>query len=236
LSNLADSIFDSCLGWMQHLLSESCLLCGGSGQALCVACEKGLPWLPRERCRICALPVFGGSTCGSCLARPPAFDRVTALFSYDYPVDAMIHAFKYGGELVYARVYGQALARVVSGDVDMVIPMPLSAERLAHRGFNQARELAVHAAARWQTPVIATACRRIADTVPQAALPWKERARNVRRAFVCDADVRGKRVAVVDDVLTTGATLNELAKNLKRAGAAEVHGWVIARALPKSPH
>jgi predicted amidophosphoribosyltransferase len=70
------------------------------------------------------------------------------------------------------------------------------------------------------------------DTPPQAALPWKERAKNVRRAFVCDADLTGQRIAVVDDVLTTGATLNELARCLKKAGAASVTGWVVARTLP----
>jgi ComF family protein len=109
--------------------------------------------------------------------------------------------------------------------------MPLAAARLRERGFNQAQELARRIGRALALPVMSNACRKVADTLPQAALRWTERARNVRGAFVCDADLSGKRVAIVDDVLTTGATLNELAKNIKRAGAAQVHGWVVARTL-----
>jgi predicted amidophosphoribosyltransferase len=83
------------------------------------------------------------------------------------------------------------------------------------------------------TPLLPRACRKVIETPPQAALPWKERAKNVRRAFVCDADLRGARVAVVDDVMTTGATMNELARVLRKAGAVEVTGWVVARTLPR---
>jgi predicted amidophosphoribosyltransferase len=109
--------------------------------------------------------------------------------------------------------------------------MPLAAGRLRERGFNQAQELARLAGRRLGVRVFAHACRKVADTAPQAALPWKERARNVRGAFVCDADLTGLSVAVVDDVITTGATLNELARNLKRAGAVQVSGWAVARTL-----
>jgi predicted amidophosphoribosyltransferase len=109
--------------------------------------------------------------------------------------------------------------------------MPLSAARLRERGFNQAQELARYVGRTLGVRVLERACRKIADTVPQAALPWGERARNVRRAFVCDADLSGLRIAIVDDVITTGATLNELARNLKHAGAVHVSGWFVARTL-----
>jgi ComF family protein len=154
---------------------------------------------------------------------------VVAPFRYQYPLDALIRAYKYGGRLAYARLFGGALAAETIPEVEAVVPMPLAPRRLAERGFNQALEIARAAADAAALPLLPFACRKVVETAPQAALPWKERARNVRRAFVCDADLRGKRVAVVDDVLTTGATLNELARVLRKAGAVEVVGWVVAR-------
>ncbi len=185
---------------------------------------------------MCALPIASGNVCGACLDHPPRFDRATAVFAYSFPVDALVHAFKYGGNLLIARVLGHALGLAVAGEcMDVIIPMPLSAERLRSRGFNQAHEIARRVGSVTGIPVTAALCRKVVDTQPQAALPWKERARNVRGAFVCDADLNGKKVAVIDDVMTTGSTLNELARNLKRAGAVEVRGWTVARALKQDP-
>lgn len=220
---------------MQSLLPLSCLLCGApSGAAMiCAACETDLPWLPRDRCTVCALPLASGAVCGQCLQRPPRFDRVVAVFAYRFPVDALIHAFKYGRRLALARALGETLAQTVASDVDAIVPMPLAPQRLAERGFNQALEIARVIARRAGIPLAVHACRKVVETPPQAALPWKERAKNVRRAFVCDADLSGQRIAVVDDVLTTGATLNELARVLRKAGAREISGWVVARTLPR---
>lgn len=220
---------------MQPLVPQSCLLCGApSGVAqLCAGCEADLPWLPRNRCAVCALPLPSGTVCGPCLRRPPRFDRVTAVFAYRFPVDALIQAFKYGGRLPLARVLGEALARTVARDVEAIVPMPLAPGRLAERGFNQALEIARAVARRTGLPLLPFACRKLVETPPQAALPWKERAKNVRRAFACDANLTGRRIAVVDDVLTTGATLNELARVLRKAGAREISGWVVARTLPR---
>ncbi len=111
--------------------------------------------------------------------------------------------------------------------------MPLGPARLGERGFNQALELARVASRLTNTPLTANACRRAHDRPPQAMLPWRERAKNIRGAFVYNADLSGLRVAVVDDVMTTGATLNELARNLRKAGAAEIRGWMVARTLPR---
>jgi ComF family protein len=198
---------------------------------LCAPCTADLPWLPRARCAVCALPLASGAVCGACIARPPRFDRVDAPFAYRYPVAPLIHALKYGGRLALARTLGEALAQAVPRDADAIVPMPLARGRLAERGFNQALEIARVVAARTGIPLARDAARKVVDTPPQAALPWKERARNVRRAFVCDADLSGLRIAVVDDVLTTGATLEALARVLRRAGAAGVAGWVVARTL-----
>ena len=189
--------------------------------------------MPRNRCEVCALPLATGAVCGACLERPPRFDRVDAVFAYHFPVDALILAYKYGGRLALARGLGELLAQSVVRDADAIVAMPLAPGRLAGRGFNQAHEIARVVAARIGIPLLASACRKVVDTPPQAALPWQERAKNVRRAFVCDADLKKKRIAVVDDVLTTGATLNELARVLRKAGATEVRGWVVSRTLPR---
>ena len=179
------------------------------------------------------MPLASGALCGACLDHPPRFDRVEAVFAYRFPVDALIHAYKYGGRLALARPLGEMLVERVARDVDVIVPMPLSRGRLAERGFNQALEVARVTTTLTGVRLLPGACRKVADTRPQAALPWKERAKNVRRAFVCDANLDGMRVAVVDDVLTTGATLNELAGVLRKAGAASVTGWIVARTLPR---
>jgi ComF family protein len=231
LSNSTLKFLNQCLNFGRSLLPQSCQLCGADGTLapVCAACWADLPWLPSRCCTICAVPLASGSVCGACLDRPPRFERVEAAFRYDYPLDALIHAYKYGGRLALARPLGAALAQQVARDVDVIVPMPLARERLAERGFNQALEIARVVAADTRIAILPHACRKVADTRPQATLPWKERAKNVRRAFVCDADLAGQQVAVVDDVLTTGATLNELARVLLRAGAASVRGWVVAR-------
>ena len=224
---------NGCLRFARAHWPQACVLCGAeaAGSTLCAPCAADLPWLPRSRCAVCALPIASGGVCGACSTRPPAFDRVEAPFAYSFPVAGLIHALKYGGRLALARTLGEALAQAVSGDVDAIVPMPLARGRLAERGFNQALEIARVVAAHTGIPLLRDAVRKVVETPPQAALPWKERARNVRRAFACDADLAGMRVAVVDDVLTTGATLGELARTLKSAGAAGVAGWVVARTL-----
>ena len=169
--------------------------------------------------------------CGSCLEHPPRYDCASAPYAYAFPIDALILAFKYGGTLSIAPLLASRLGSAADVAVDAIIPMPLASGRLRERGFNQAQELARLAGRRLGLPVLARACRKVADTRPQAALPWNERASNVRGAFVCDADLTGMKVAIVDDVMTTGATLDELSKNLKRAGAVHVSCWVVARTL-----
>jgi len=219
----------------RRLLPQACVLCGADSgdEQVCPPCDAELPRLAGGCCAICALPLASGAVCGACLDDPPRYARVVVPFSYGYPLDALIRAYKYGGRLAHARLFGTALAAVATGSVDIIVAMPLSAARLAERGFNQALEIARVVAGATRIPLAPLACRKVVDTAPQAALPWKERARNVRRAFVCDADLTGRRVAVVDDVLTTGATLNELARVLRKAGAVEVQGWVVARTLPR---
>ena len=251
LSNRTGAVLDGCLTFVHPFVHRfvhrsvqrgwplACVLCGSrlrpgeaSGTArFCAPCAASLPRLADERCEICALPLTSGRICGACLTEPPAYDAVCVPHAYAFPVDALIHAYKYGGDLSLARVLAASLASAVRTRADVLIPMPLAPARLRERGFNQAHEIARHLGRALGIEVLPEGARKVADTPPQAALPWKARARNVRGAFVCDADLSGRHVAIVDDVMTTGATLNELARNLKRAGAVRVSGWVLARTL-----
>lgn len=169
--------------------------------------------------------------CGRCLTEPPHYDRVVAACRYEFPLDGLIQACKYGGQLAAVRALGAVLSQCKLPPTDLIVPMPLSTQRLRERGFNQALELASNVAQAMDVPLDANLCVKTRDTPPQTRLPWKERRKNIRGAFVVQGDLEGRHVVIVDDVLTTGATLSELARNLKRAGAATVTGWVVARTV-----
>ena len=236
MSNFYTRVFDDYLSLAARLIPPVCLLCGDRARfdGLCPGCRDSLPELSSQRCPVCAVPNQTADLCGRCLQQQPAYDRVVATHLYDFPVNVLVHGLKYRGNLACARPLAAALVAALDAEPypDLVIPMPLSPARLRSRGFNQAMELARLAQREFGFRIAAHGCRRIRDSVPQAALPWKERARNVRGAFGCDLDLAGKSVAVVDDVLTTGATLNELAVTLKRQGADKVVGWIVARTPP----
>jgi ComF family protein len=215
------------------LFGGACFVCrGGSRALLCEPCRAELPRLAAPLCPRCALPAPGGTVCGRCLAEPPAYDATAAVLAYDFPADALVHALKFRGELALAPLLGALLsARIAGWRVDRVIPVPLSGARLARRGYNQAAEIARHVA---PGKLDVDVCVRPLDAAPQMELPWDERRRNVRGAFRCRRPLGGATVAVVDDVMTTGATLDEVARTLKRAGAGRVVNWVVARTLPPS--
>jgi len=216
----------------QLVFGGRCYLCRGSaGGLLCAACDADLPRLDGLRCPRCALASPGGATCGRCLAQPPAYDATVAALAYAFPADVLVQALKFRSELSLAPLLAAMLAARLPADArpDYVLPMPLAAARLRARGFNQSLEVAralVRGTALRLAPRLAERAR---DTPPQFGLPLEARAKNVRGAFRCDASLEGAEVAVVDDVMTTGATLEELAATLKRAGAARVVNWVVAR-------
>lgn len=189
--------------------------------------------MPAGGCPVCALPGTGGAVCGACLKRPPAFSETVAAFRYAFPVDILIQQLKYGGRTVAAAYLGDHLLARLEGRrrPDLILPMPLHPNRLRERGYNQAALLAGRLAGRLGVAMAPTLLRRRRDTPAQVGLPIEARRGNVRHAFACGADLGGARVALVDDVMTSGASLAELARVVKRAGAAEVSVWVVARAL-----
>ena len=221
------------------LPAQPCVLCASMSRhgLCCEACEAALPYLDAEHCPICALPTPRGEICGHCLKKPPSFNSKLAVFGYRIPLDRLIQAMKYEEQLALSQLFSEKLILRISPDrlPDYVIPMPLHPDKLKRRGFNQSLLIAARLARSLERPLLAHACRRLRDTPSQSTLSWKKRKKNVQGAFRCDIDLSGKHVALVDDVLTTGASLNALADAVQKRGAAEISAWVVARTLPHDP-
>ena len=223
------------------MLPQRCELCVARtcGGLLCAACDEDLPRIPAA-CPTCALPSSVGAICGACLNDPPPYAATVAALVYTFPTDRLLHRIKYGGRLALADWAGAVLATAVCAALgrqgandrpERIVALPLAQSRQRERGFNQAREIAARVARATALP-LAAPLARITAGPPQADLPWAERRRNVRGAFAVRGEVRGARIALVDDVMTTGATLAEAARTLLRAGAHSVECWVVARTLP----
>ncbi|MFN3788590.1 double zinc ribbon domain-containing protein [Massilia sp.] len=233
-------------GLLQALLPSSCVLCGGLGrEAVCPACTAAHARDVHTRCPCCANPVASGDgarRCGACLADPPAFDATVAACDYAAPVDRLVLQLKFAGRLALAswmagRLRGAVLARGpdLHALPELLCPVPLGPRRLAERGYNQALELARPLSASLGIALAPRLLERQLETAAQSGVAPGERRRNVRGAFAL-ADGRpsleGMHVGVVDDVMTSGHTLDELAGVLKRAGAARVTNLVFARTPP----
>lgn len=221
---------------MRLLPAQPCLLCGAASHAglCCETCDAELPRLTEAHCPICALPTLAASVCGECLKLAPPFDHTVSAFSYNFPMDKLIQALKFHDRLVLVDYLADSIVVRANTKPDWLLALPLHPARLRERGFNQSLLLARRISRRLGIPLLLDACERVRNTPPQSALPWKERGKNMRRAFICkpDADIRGKHIAIVDDVMTTGASIGELARALKQSGACEVSAWVVARTLP----
>lgn len=219
------------------ILKQRCILCSnyqGTDLGMCEPCLHGLPWHQATQCPQCAL-LSDGRTCGNCLAAPPSFDATHSIFTYDFPLDKLLQRYKYRETLQLSSTFATLLQQKLkpSHNIDLVLPMPMHDKRLQERGFNQALEIARLLCKATGLALDYNACKRIKLTPPQASLPLKERAKNIRGVFSCDKNLQGLNIAIVDDVMTTGASLDELAKTLKQAGAAHVECWVVARTLPR---
>ena len=177
----------------------------------------------------------GVTRCGACLRKPPSFDRAVCPFLYAYPLTHLVRGLKFSGHVAHGRVLGELLASEIllrrAGSLpDLLIPVPLAQPRYRQRGYNQALELALCLQRRFGLAVRADLIERTRDTPEQAGLDRKARRRNLKGAFQMRAQLPAHRVAIVDDVVTTGSTANEVARVLKRAGAQHVEVWAVARA------
>lgn len=190
-----------------------------------------MPGFDTPHCPRCAQPTPSGEICGHCLKKPPLFTRTIAAYRYQYPVDRLIQAIKYHEQLSLAQILSMKLLQRIDKTClpDCIIAMPLHPDKLKHRGFNQAQLIAAPIARALGIPLLSTACQRQRDTPSQTSLPWKARCKNMRGAFGCNADFSAKHIALVDDVMTTGASLNALASAAKKQGAREISAWVVAR-------
>lgn len=228
---------------LQSALPTSCALCGTThSEAICDSCNARHFGGAQSRCRCCAIPLAAtaGSdaiVCGACLKNPPAYDATIVATDYAPPVDQLVLALKFGNRLALAPLLARMLSKVVQQGTlplpDVLTPVPLGRMRLMERGFNQSMEIARPLSRTLRTRLDPQLVVRQRDTHAQALLHPDERHRNMRNAFVVPGKaieyVRGRHIGIVDDVMTTGETLNELAATLKRFGAARVTNLVFAR-------
>lgn len=216
------------------LLSGRCPACGsGSATGLCTGCRADLAHVERP-CAHCGLPL-PGSVCPR-QGTDWALDAVVAPLEYVEPLDEYIQALKFAGRRYLGRALGELLVEAVrtspaSSNVEVIVPVPLHRQRFLQRGYNQAVEIARPVAAALRIDLYLAGIRRQRATTAQAQLAASKRRANLRRAFSVDRNLNGLHVAIVDDVITTGATVNSLAHELLLAGASSVQAWAVARAI-----
>lgn len=228
-------------GIKQIFFPHTCVLCAERStqtRDLCVPCEKELPWTSLA-CKQCGLRLPASTTadvCGQCQVSPPAFNYVYALCDYEDPIDRMITAAKFNHQLVYTRLLGELLAQKAQQSwykqqplPELLLPVPLHAQRLRERGYNQSLEIAKTAAKKLNLPIGKHYCRRVKATAPQSSLAHNERDKNVEKAFILHKPLPAKHVAIIDDIITTGHTADEMSKTLRQAGVERIDIWCCAR-------
>ena len=230
-------VLDALAAPLRRLPSQCAVCHGWARERLCHTCVERFA-APRPRCARCAIGVPEGvATCGACLRQPPPFERTVAALDYDHPWDELVRRFKFDAALDLANALSQRLLEAVRrsdvGRPDWLLPVPLATERLRERGYNQAWELARRIGQEMGCASDPRLLLRMMDTPHQLALPPERRAANVRGVFALEPQRRhelpGRSVAIVDDVMTTGATAAEIARTLLQAGARSVQVWVLAR-------
>jgi len=206
---------------------------------ICPTCRERLPLVSSPLCPVCGIPFIGTGgdhRCGACLTQPPHFDAAVARFLYEGPIRDMIHAFKYNQRthLRYplALLAMEGMSKIMASHApQLIVPVPLHSSRLRQRGFNQAVLLGKVMSQQLSLPLLPDTLARTRQTEPQIKLSAADRRLNVKGAFTVKKQVNvvGKRVLLLDDVMTTGSTMDECAKELKKAGAVVVIAATIAR-------
>jgi ComF family protein len=228
---------------LETLLPACCLLCGQAcpQRLICLPCASDLPRIGAACCQ-CGLPGTWGTArvCADCLCKPPRWDHAIAALVYEYPVDHLVQRFKFHKDLACGRLLAEELARAVKTRLaaatlehekqrpDLLIPVPLHFRRRWKRGYNQAELIAIELQRSSGIPMQNNLLKRVRATAAQSGLDRKTRLKNLRDAFRCPS-LKGLHVALIDDVLTTGSTLQECSRILKRSGARQVSVWVAAR-------
>lgn len=228
--------------WLKHghewLIPRSCVLCSAEARRLDL-CRRCVSVLPRiaHGCTGCGIPIASGRLCAACLRRPHLFQRVCIPYRYEPPLSSLILRLKFRRRIEIAAPLGglllQSVGALPAPPPDVIVPVPLHTARLRQRGFNQALEIARPLSVALGLPLAPRLVRRLRNTAAQSSLDDSAaRRRNVRGAF--EVDRRGcariTHVAIVDDVVTTGATVTEIARALRRAGIVRVDLWSLARA------
>lgn len=236
------TIIDELEAATRWFLPSICPLCAthrNHRRPLCDACLEQLPRLPEARCPRCGLPYPSNDgaphLCGDCTIQPPPFDAVCALGPYTGTLQKAIAKFKYNRLPLLDRPFGQLLGEAVRQswpeyDCDFVLPVPLHARRLRYRTFNQSLLLAWQLGKSLAVPVAPQLLRRVRHTPPQQGLKASERLKNLQQALKISGPLPGSSLLLVDDVMTTGATVRACSKILRQAGAREIRVAVLARA------
>src|SRR3990167_5338215 len=214
-----------------YLIPPHCILCGTSTTNqydLCHACKDELPWMTHY-CQQCALPLPTSQfRCGNCLKHPPYFDKTLALFHYQPPLTKLIPDYKFHDKLVYGKIFSELLLEKLYHRSELpqaLIPVPLHSKRLQERGYNQALELAKPLAKRLRLPLLCNICQRHKATAAQSNLPANKRQTNVKNAFSLKKSIPYTHIAMIDDVITTGNTVNELSRLLKQNNVHMIEIW-----------
>lgn len=217
-----------------NLLPVPCLLCGAhsNNHTLCADCIKDFPKLG-HCCPRCATPLSQTTTCGNCLTHPPEQNTSISIFAYQNPIDRLIADFKYHDKLYLTEMFADLMVQQLKHKPlpQLLIPIPLHRRRLRQRGYNQALELTKILSRKLNIPVSKDILIRSRDTAPQASLPYDQRKRNMRRAFTLNDGILPNHIALIDDVLTTGHTVNAAAKLFRQEGVTAIELWTIARTI-----
>ena len=221
-----------------YFTTTDCVLCGaasGLASDLCESCQADLP-INQLACPRCALPLphETGVLCGQCQTQPPYYQSAFVPYRYESPLPGFITGLKFNARLSNARLLGTLLRDALLANPpfrpDCLLPVPLHPHRLRQRGFNQALEISRPIAKALSLPLLKKGVHRYRDTRPQSDLDGESRRRNMRNVFRIEQGLNHRHVAIIDDVITTGTTVNELARVLKKAGVETVHVWAVARA------